>query len=226
MHQPEYFSNQRNAGDFQFKPNRATYEKQARFLNLSKYNLSFLATPFTLIFQFRKSAYDEWRINNFHELVDPRLLISSANNPLEFVASGYEMSPFDSLKIFMKLHADPNASLKLTISTISGEFPSLEGMQQVQKIESKTGELKYHIKMANAQFINKLFDDLVYSSRQYDSRSFTDYVTVMINGDVEASASFPIKKRAKMFLLIMIITPKQKLVPVHNLKYTIEPFCR
>ena len=112
------------------------------------------------------------------------------------------MSPFDSLKIFMKLHADPEANLTLTISTISGEFPSLEGMQQVQKIESKTGELQYHAEMANGQLINKLFGELVYSSRQYDSRWFTDYVAVMINGDVEAYASFPIKERAQQILFL------------------------
>ena len=114
------------------------------------------------------------------------------------------MSPFDSLKIYMKLHADPVSNLTLTISTIYGEFPSLEGMQQVQKIDSKTGEMHYHVEMANGQFINKLFDELVYSSRQYDSRSFTDYVTVLIKGDVEAHASFPIKERAQLLSFIII----------------------
>ena len=95
----------------------------------------------------------------------------------------------------MKLHAAPDAKLMVTITSISGEFPSLEGMKQVQKIESKTGEMHYQIRMTNVRLINKLFDELVYSSRQYDSRPFTDYVTVLIEGDVEAYASFPIKER-------------------------------
>jgi len=145
----------------------------------------------------RKHDYDKWRSNNFHQLVEPRLLISSAHNPLEFVASGYEISPFDSLNIHMKLHAAPDDKLMVTITSISGEFPSLEGMKQVQKIESKTGEMHYQIRMTNVRLINKLFDELVYSSRQYDSRPFTDYVTVLIEGDVEAYASFPIKIRIK-----------------------------
>ena len=104
----------------------------------------------------------------------------------------------------MKLHADPGANLTVTISTISGEFPSLEGMQQVQKTKSTTGDMHYYVEIANGQFINKIFDELVYSSRQYDSRSFTDYVTVLIKGDVEAQASFPIKERAQLLLFIII----------------------
>jgi hypothetical protein len=60
-----------------------------------------------LNFLFRKYDYDNWRRNNFHQLVDPRLLISAAHNPLEYVASGYEISPFDSLNIHMKLHEVP-----------------------------------------------------------------------------------------------------------------------
>ena len=102
----------------------------------------------------------------------------------------------------MKLHADPDAKMTLTITTISGEFPSLEGMLQVQKIESKTEEMHYHVGMTNGRLINKLFDELVYSSRQYDSRPFTDYVTVVIEGDVEAYASFPIKERAQQILFL------------------------
>ena len=96
----------------------------------------------------------------------------------------------------MKLHADPKAKIALRITSISGEFPTIEGIKEVRKIESKTGAMNYYVSMTNVGIINQLFDKLVYSSRQYDSRQFTDYITILIEGEVEAYASFPIKERA------------------------------
>lgn len=82
----------------------------------------------------------------------------------------------------------------MTVTTLSGEFPTLEGLRQVKKIEAKSGETHYSVGMTSARMINQLFENLVYSSRQYDARPFTDYVTVTIEGDVEAFASFPIQE--------------------------------
>ena len=111
-----------------------------------------------------------------------------------YVSYGLEIDPDEQITPIMTVTGSSSDRIKFELESYFGSFESNEFDESL--IVSRQTAGKFKISSAEAVSLteaNKVLASLIYGVRIYDARPMTDFVTLIITGDIEATVTFPIR---------------------------------
>ena len=133
--------------------------------------------------------FENWKRDNYYDIVKPEAILTKSFLPVEFVSSGYKVEPDESVSLKIRIDAEDDIKIFCTFSTRYGDIIPSDSYSA--PIQSRTME------MTVAGFNGAM---LRYIPNTYDARKLEDLVQLKVTGsELDFEISFPVTiERMKM----------------------------